>query len=105
MNSLALKYNHSINTASPLFEGLERIVNYDQDGNEVISFAVSNVKLNFGKVVNFSLDSMIKAGINPDSMRVNTSSVSRVDSLDKFDELSQIAEKVFNDINPDNKTE
>lgn len=80
-NVLEKYCNASAVFQSPYQEDKRRTVNYDSDGNELISYPVVDgseiVKAN-GSFLNWSLNALLSAGINPD-FAIHTGFSSRLD--------------------------
>lgn len=71
----------------------DRVVNVDEDGTERISYELVDyrkIQESNGSFLNWSLDALLKAGINPDSA-IKTGFNSR---LDGFNEMSVAAAAV-----------
>ena len=62
-------YDKKFNSCSRVRPDYERVVNLDEDGNEHISFQLVDYKKlqdSLGSFNLWSLDALVKAGINPD---------------------------------------
>lgn len=92
-----------VNQFSPSIGDVERVVDYGKDGEELISFKpVDYPKLSasHGVVGMWSLDNMLKAGINPNSS-IHTGFNSRLDGVSAVNEFDSSAEKIISEISND----
>lgn len=83
MSVLKTHYDKSVDVCSPVRGDLQRVVNYDEDGNELITWEPVDYKsivAENGDVKNWSLNAMLKAGINPASLSIHTSAPSRIEN-------------------------
>lgn len=94
-------YDTSIDCYSPVFGDFERVVSYDEQKQEVVTFVpVDYSKLNaqLGEVDFWKLDNLLKAGINP-AFPVHTSqSVSRLEGVDVIQSAAESVENLINDV-------
>lgn len=95
----ALLFDSSVPAFSPVFGDVERKVEFDEDGKEIVSFVpVDYKKINDerGTVDNWSLDSLLKAGINPNFGIHTGSSVSRIEGFDVIENASKDVDVLLN---------
>lgn len=74
----------NVNQFSPVCEEFERVVKFGENGEELVTyepFDLSKVRLSLGSVDQWSLKSLMKAGINPD-MSIRTGFNSRLEGVD-----------------------
>lgn len=93
LNALSRHFDKSVNQCSPVVDDFERNVHYDDDGNEFVTFDkvdYPSIQAKNGFIMDWSLDSLMKAGINP-QFAIHTGYATR---LDGFDELNRIAAAV-----------
>ena len=96
-------YDYNIDGASPTCGDVERVVNKDEKGQEVISFVGVDYKLlekSRPTVEYYDLQSMIKAGINI-NVPIHTGINSRIEGADAVENM---ASKIFNELDKE-KTE
>lgn len=93
-------FNKDVKQNSPVFPCIERVTKFDENGKEVVSFEeqdlFSNVVLSHGKFSDWSINSLMKAGINPD-FPIHTGSVSRVESAKDAESISADVDKIFSE--------
>lgn len=91
-------FNPAINQNSPVVPCIERVSKFDENGKEVVSFEdqdlFSSVVLSHGKFSDWSINSLMKAGISPD-FPIRTGPVSRVESAKDIESISSAVEKMF----------
>lgn len=79
------QFDSSVNQLSPVVFELGFKTDYDEDGNEVITYPKRNlfeeVTSKLGSVDDWSLKNLLAAGISPD-IKINTSSPTRLDCQD-----------------------
>ena len=97
----AVLFDTEISPFSPVIGDVERKVSFDEDGKEIVSFPEVDYKklqASRGTVDNWSLDEMLKAGVDPGSINIHTaSSVSRFEVAGVIDQLEQDVDKLFDD--------
>lgn len=96
---------------SPVQVDLVRSVSYDEDGNELISFVKTDypsVQASHGNVMDWSLDALMKAGVNPD-FGIKTGFVTRLAGLTELekgvDYGNALADKIEKGVEPKNESE
>lgn len=107
MKSVLEKYfNSSVSHTSPVIDEVERKVDYDEKGNEIVSFVPVDTKkiiASNGKVDVWKLDNLIKAGINPQSMSIHTGLVSRVEGASVVNDFEKVVDAFVNNKIEDTK--
>lgn len=70
--------------SSPYCETMKRVVNYDENGNEFVTFEKEDTlayQQSLGLVTDWSLDALLRAGVNP-NFPIHTGYATRLDGLD-----------------------
>ena len=96
----AVLFDASISPYSPVIGDVERCVSFDEDGKEIVSWKEVDYKeLQKSRpcVEDFSLNAMLKAGINPAFSIHTGSGVSRVEGVEAVNEASADVEQIFKD--------
>lgn len=98
---LEVLFDSSVPVYSPVVGDLERVVSHDEEGREIVSFRpVDYAELNkmLGFVEVWSLEAMVKAGINP-AFPVHTSnSVSRLEGVGTLEGVAAQVNDAFENI-------
>lgn len=74
-----------------------RVVNHDKDGNEIITyeeFDYPSFQDSLGVVENWSLESLLKAGVNP-NFPIHTGNPTRLDGIDVVNQAAAIADSLL----------
>ena len=83
MSVLKTHFNPSINQDAPVLPDYDRIVNYDEDGNEFITYELVDYpkfQESLGLFTDWNLNALLKAGINPD-FPIHTGAGTRIEGL------------------------
>lgn len=99
MSVLKKYFNSSLDQSSPIVDDFERVVNYDEDGNEYITYVKFDYKqyqISLGTVDMWSLDSLVKAGIDP-SFSIHTGLSTRLEGIDTVNAAVAAFDKVFDE--------
>lgn len=87
---------------TPIQEDFQRVVKHDEDGNEFIVYEKVDYKKileSNGRVSDWSLSNLLKAGINPD-FPIHTGFNSRLEGIDVLnDAISDIYEVIDSETN------
>lgn len=85
------------NRVSPVIKDYVRSVSYDSVGNEVVTFneVPLPIRLGYGDASDWSLDSMLKAGINPSVMPIHTVAGTRMESAADMESFIIAADEIF----------
>lgn len=97
MSALQRLFNYELNQSSPVFEETVRVVDHDEDGNEYVSyvpFDSAAFQKSLGSVTDWSLDSLIKAGIDP-KFNIHTSNPTSLEGTGSISSWSQIADEIL----------
>lgn len=90
-------FSAGIDQSSPVQKDYDRKVNYDEDGNEFITWEeVDYPKLirSLGSVSDWSLNSLLKAGINP-NFSISTGNPTRLEGLGVIDGAQAYVDALF----------
>lgn len=101
MSVLKTHFDASVNQASPVQKDYVRKVNIDADGAEFITYEevdYRSVQKANGDVSLWKLDSLLKAGINPD-FPIHTGNPTRLDGIDVITKAAAIADSILADEN------
>lgn len=88
--------------ASSVKEDLQRVVNYDSDGVEYVTYEPVDYKKiidSHGSVSDWSLDTLLKAGIDP-AFPIHTGLSTRLDGVSVINELSAQADSILSSETP-----
>lgn len=97
MSVLKKYFRKDTSWCSPVRDDLVRIVNYDKDGNEKITYEKFDYEAHQkkqGTVDMWSLDSLLKAGINPD-FPIHTGLNTRLEGLSTIADAEAIADSLI----------
>lgn len=96
---LTQAFDYDVNQNSPVLQDYDLVKKYDEDGKEVIVFVPSDNEAliaSNGKVTDWSLDTMLKAGINPQTIGTpRTGFNSRIEGVDMVNQFAQQADKIL----------
>lgn len=100
MKSVLQKFfNESVSHFSPVIPEYVRQVEKDETGDEYVHFvpldSVSVIQAN-GSALDYSLNTLIKSGVNPLSMNVVTSSPSRLENVPVVQKLGSDVDSLLN---------
>lgn len=94
-------FDPSIDQRSPLVTDYVRNVYHDEKGGEYViyeKFDSAAYQKELGPVENWSLDSLMKAGIDP-RFGIHTTSPTRLEGASVMDDFVEKSESLFNEIN------
>lgn len=97
MSVLKAFFDKSVNQCSPIREDYERVVNYDEEGNEFITWSkVDYAKLqkSNGSVSDWNLDVLIKAGIDP-KFGIHTGLNTRLEGVGAVEQFAAAADAIL----------
>lgn len=98
MISVLKKYfNHELNQSSPVQKDYRRVSKVDENGCEHITFVEVDypaLQKSFGFADDWSLQNLVKAGINPD-FQIATTFSTRLDAQNYLNGLSQAIDTLF----------
>ena len=98
-------FSAGIDQSSPVQDDFIRKVNYDEDGNEFITFEkvdYSKLIASNGSVLDWSLNSLLKAGINP-NFSIHTGNPTRLEGIGVVDDAQAYVDALFAEEVKDNK--
>lgn len=99
-NVLSKYFDPSVNQASPLVTDYVRTVHHDEKGGEYVTydkFDSAAYQKELGPVENWSLDSLIKAGIDP-RFGIHTTSPSRLEGAAVMNDFVEQSENLYKEI-------
>lgn len=99
MSVLKAYFDSSINQCSPVSKDFVRVQNFDENGNEYITyeeFDYPTYQKSLGSVQDWSLDSLMKAGINP-AFPIHTGLNTRLEGVDVINDIASIADAILSD--------
>lgn len=97
MSVLKMYFDKSVNQCSPVAVDYNRVVNYDEDGIQFITYEkvdLAKFQQSLGLVDNWSLDSLVKAGIDP-RFGIHTGFNTRLEGIGMLDGLISYADSVL----------
>lgn len=97
MDVLKKLFDKSVNQASPVQPDYTRVVRFDEDGNEIVSYEKTDypsIQASHGFVTDWSLDALLKAGINP-NFGIHTGLTTRIEGVGVVVEASAVADKIL----------
>lgn len=100
MSVLHSQFDYKLCQDSPYVVDYRRVCNFDKDGVEIVTFVEKDfpsIVKSHGKVSDWSLTSMIKAGIDPKSLHVNTSAITNLDNFNDMSAWNQVVDDVLNE--------
>lgn len=100
-------YANGASQCSPVQKDYQRVVNYDDEGNEFITYVEVDypaLQESHGTVEMWSLDALMKAGINPD-FGIHTGFNTRLEGVGVIDDASAYVEQMFADADAEKKDE
>lgn len=98
---LAAYFDPSVNQCSRVCEDLIRVVKHDEKGGEYVTwepFDSDAYQKSLGPVDNWSLDSLLKAGIDP-KFGIHTGYNTRLEGLNDIDAMAAVADSIIADEN------
>lgn len=97
MSVLSAHFDKSVNQCSPVQPDFNRVVNYDKNGNEIITYEevdYPSIQDSLGTVHEWSLNALLRAGINP-NFPIHTGNSTRLDGIDVVNQASAIADSIL----------
>lgn len=104
MNVLNAYFDKSIDQRSPVQIDYNRVVKYDEKGNEVITYEevdYPTFQKSLGKALNWNLNELLKAGINPD-FSIHTGFGTRLEGVGVVADFTSQADAILNENNENN---
>lgn len=101
MSVLSKYFSKKVDQCSPVQNDLARKVNYDEDGQEFISYEsvdYPKFQASLGTVDDWSLNALLKAGINP-AFPISTGLNTRLEGIDVLEDYKALAESLLVDEN------
>ena len=100
-NVLTRHFDVSVNQASRVCPDYDRVVKFDEDGSEVVVYQEVDypaLVASRGSVLDWQLDSLLKAGINP-NFPINTGNPTRLEGFSALGQFESVAESILNENN------
>lgn len=101
MSVLEKYFDTGIDQRSPVQVDYERKVNYDEDGNEFITYELVDypkIQAANGSVKDWSLNALLKAGINP-NFPIRTGINTRLEGIDLVISFEDEADEILAEMN------
>ena len=109
MKSVLCKYfNEGYNQNSPIIPEYQRVINVDENGNEYCSYVpldLTAITRANGSASDWSLNNMIKAGVNPADFNIHTGNVNRMEGLGDLSTIMGDLDVFLNEENKNNNKE
>lgn len=105
MSVLKKYFDKNVNQSSPVQKDYDRKVNYDEDGNEFLSWVevdYQKIQDSNGSVLDWRLDKLLAAGINP-NFPIATGINTRLEGIGVVDDAAAYVEQLFADSNTNNE--
>lgn len=99
MSVLSAYFDKNVNQSSPVQKDYERVVNYDEDGNEFITYVevdYPTLQASNGVVEDWSLKALLAAGINP-NFGIHTGNPTRIEGINALNDAAAVAEQIISD--------
>lgn len=99
MSVLTNLFDHSKVYESSVKEDLQRVVNYDSEGNEHVVYEPIDYKKiveSNGSALDWSISTLLKAGINP-NFPIHTGLNTRLDGIGVIQDASAIADSILSE--------
>ena len=100
-------FNTECNQCSPVQKDYDRVVNIDDEGNEYITYVevdYPKIQQSHGSVSDWSLDALLKAGINP-NFSIHTGLNTRLEGASTVSQFESSAEEILSQLNLDENKE
>ena len=93
------KVENSFSCQSPIQDDYNRVVNYDELGNEYVSYEKVNypeLQASLGSWSDWSLNSLLAAGIDP-AFGIHTGNPTRLEGLDSLNQMISDVDSLLNE--------
>ena len=97
MNVLEAYFDAGVNQCSPVQVDIQRVPVYDEDGNEFVTYEPIDypaIQASYGVVKDWSLTSLLKAGINP-NFSIHTGNPTRMEGLGDLDAMNLYLDSIL----------
>lgn len=104
MKLLERIFNYKIDQRSPIQKDKIRKVDYDEDGNEIISWIepdYEKLQQSLGTINDWNLNNLLKAGVNP-SFPIHTGYNTRLEGVNVINNLENKINEIFENPEYDN---
>ena len=101
MSVLKAYFDEKVNQCSPVQDDFVRKVDYDEDGNEFISYEkvdYPTLQKSLGTVNDWSISALLKAGVNPD-FPIHTGAPTRIEGISTLEKFSTLADEILAPMN------
>lgn len=98
-------FSKDVDQCSPVQVDYERVVNYDADGNEIITWEEVDypaIQAANGAIQDWSLNALLAAGINP-NFPIHTGNNTRLEGIDVVNQATAIADEILAEDTNNNK--
>ena len=102
LDALSRLFDYSLNQASPVQKDFAQVEKVDEDGNVFVSYEevdYPKVQSSFGLVKNWSLDVLLKAGINP-NFPIHTGNTTRLAAAASMADWTAAADSILSETSP-----
>ena len=100
MSFLSTHFDYDVVLSSPVVDDFERLVKYDKDGNEFITFVKVDypaVQARNGLSAVWTLNSLLKSGVDP-AFPVHTGNPTRLEGVSIVQEFSEVADSILSEV-------
>lgn len=90
-------FDKSVPVSSPIQKDYNRVVNYDENGNEYITYEevdYPSIQEANGEAANWQLNALLKAGINP-NFSIHTGNNTRLEGIGTVKQAEAIADAIL----------
>lgn len=97
MSILKSNFNPEVVQSSPVQADLKRVVSYDEDGNEFVSYVevdYPKIQQENGTVDMWNLNALLKAGINP-NFPIRTGLNTRLEGIDAVNSAAAYLDEIL----------
>lgn len=101
MSVLKHYFDKDIDQRSPVQKDYARVAKHDDNGNEYITFEeidYAKLQSSLGTVDMWSLNALLKAGINPD-FPIHTGNPTRLEGIDVITQAEAMVDEILNETN------
>lgn len=104
MNVLKVYFDESIDQRSPVQVDYNRIVKYNEKGEEVVIYQevdYPSFQKSLGKAINWNLNELLKAGVNPD-FSISTGFGTRLEGVGVIADFASQVDAILKESNESN---
>lgn len=99
MSVFDVQFDASLSQESPIQKDFNRVVNYDSEGNEFITWEevdYPSIQASNGSAADWSLNALLAAGINPD-FPIHTGNPTRLEGVGVIANASSVADEILSE--------